>query len=698
MESINPPPASSTLEPRSITCQLNNSNDAMPLRIATFFVLSILCHAATLHSAPGQYRKVILARAIGMIFSPVTAGLFSLMALGRMGTAWLSIVARAIELVARVLPPDDQARGEAHAKDGTAVELNNLNTNGKEKEDSPDSEPPASPVTPRIEVSHSELRPAAGGERHLTDPLPIEPVSGHRPSLVPRRTDISPHGPRSPEVQRLQKSPIQSTLNLAFTLAKDRERIRKGSRDVAVDVEAELPHRMHTRAIIAGAVAIHVPHCFRELLRTRNWDRLDKDTREITTEYSRVPEADPAFDELLQYILPPTAVLLDKTFRVFPESVFREAAAGLLQLGFGLYQLVSDDARYSVARDGLASPFLIVLPYLGMATVNTIINVLDPPYPVVTVIDISPAARYEFVDQTRSDRYRSSTQSTNGDIRKQSEANPRSITLSLPNRPNRGESSTHSGIEMAPSASTTFRLDTSMHGSKFSPPLVQSPGSGSFSGIPSFVHRDGQQLKWNHFIEWIDFAYGKRVDVSPVDRLYQSAWISHSIIIGEFIYTTIVGFFIPGVMLAVVGGWTRFETSNYGLSLAFNLVALFGVPLIQFFLYTHYRFMRMLREFQGRKTHGTFYYPDPELGGPTRRTRKDQKRLSKSRTMPVGWTRRTRALWWMSVIGESVGIYFPMKPGIILGYVLLVLGVGVCEFALVGINLVRTLNCESPLV
>jgi hypothetical protein len=70
----------------------------------------------------------------------------------------------------------------------------------------------------------------------------------------------------------------------------------------------------------------------------------------------------------------------------------RDAIAGLLQLGFGLYQLlVSMDARFSVQKDGLASPYLLVLPYLGMAAVNTVINILDPPYSVITVLDISHA-------------------------------------------------------------------------------------------------------------------------------------------------------------------------------------------------------------------------------------------------------------------------------------------------------------------
>jgi hypothetical protein len=205
----------------------------------------------------------------------------------------------------------------------------------------------------------------------------------------------------------------------------------------------------------------------------------------------------------------------------------------------------------------------------------------------------------------------------------------------------------------------------------------------------------------------MNFAYGKRIDVSPVDRLYRTEWLSHSIIIVEFIYTTIVGLLIPAVLLAVVGGWTRFQTSNYGLSLAFNLIAIFGIPFIQFILYTHYRLVRMLREFRDRKARGTFYYPErntrqPQLAEQTQQQQKKaQRKRDKARTMPVGWTAprtRTKTMWWTSMVAMSVGIYFPTRKSIIVGYVILILGVSICEFVLVGINLQRTLECEGPLL
>ena len=96
---------------------------------------------------------------------------------------------------------------------------------------------------------------------------------------------------------------------------------------------------MHTRAVIAGAIAIHVPKRFTRLLRLRNWDRLSEDVREITTEHSRLPSSDPLFEELAQFILPPTALLLDSSLRLYPEIMFREALAGLLQLGFGIVSI-----------------------------------------------------------------------------------------------------------------------------------------------------------------------------------------------------------------------------------------------------------------------------------------------------------------------------------------------------------------------
>jgi len=629
---------------------------------------------------------VVFFRAFGMIFTPVTAGLYSLMSLGRMGVAWMSILARSIELLHRILAPEKPSdppgtRG-LHGKRSNTFELGDIHERPRSEDLEMVSPTDVSPKH-RLTRSNSvpDLRPS--GVRSQSDPTPFQPTT-LRPHLPQRASQPNADSPQSP----LQTSPLVSTYKLAKTIAVHPEKLKQ--QNGKIDIEAELPHRMHTRAIIAGAVAIHVPREFRELVRHRNWERLSR--RETSTEYGRIPESDPAFETFYQFILPPTAVILDKNLRLYPGSVFREAAGGLLQLGFGLYQLISADARYSVARDGMASPFLLVLPYLGMAAVNTVINVMDPPYEVVTVLDVSPRAR-DWMNRMHAVRHYSGRKDTRSiDSNAISPTTSRRSTIfRLP--PPRA---TNSGAEGSSDVGSSLRLDTSF---PYSLSPVQTPGSIA----PSFVDTPSRHLNWAHFVEWMDFAYGGRVDVSPVDRLYRTAWISHSIIIVEFIYTTIVGLLIPAVMLAVVGGWTRFRTSNYGLSLAFNLIALFGIPFIQFILYTHYRLVRMLREFRDRKVRGTFYNPGPTANQPDseKRRKKEQKKKDKAQNMQIDWTApktRTKAMWWTSMIAMSVGIYFPTRKSIIVGYVIVILGVSICEFVLVGVNLQRTLKCVGPLL
>src|SRR5271155_4487601 len=194
MESLPNDPASSLLQSRSLTCRPQNG---IALRIATFFVLSILCHAATLHSAPGQGRRVILMRGIGMIFSPVTAGLYSLMALGRMGLAWLSIAARTIELLARIMAPEEAPPEERPERRRT------LDSNCV--------------VGEKIEEVRRNSAPDLRG---TPDPGPLP----HRPTIPSRTTDCAtsshtrPSAPTSP-IEHFQKSPLRSSLKLVTKIA-----------------------------------------------------------------------------------------------------------------------------------------------------------------------------------------------------------------------------------------------------------------------------------------------------------------------------------------------------------------------------------------------------------------------------------------------------------------------------------------------
>ena len=598
-----------------------------------------------------------------MIFTPVTAGLYSLKSLGRMGVAWISIVTRTIELLARILEPESSVQSDLERPVGRR---RTLDANGVV--------PETSPTTQKIELTRTYSAPDLRDRVYRSQTVPLQP-DVDRP-LVRTRTTIPPQSP----TEQLQTSPIKSIINIGTKLVANREKLRQSSVSTQIDIQQELPHRMHTRAVIAGAVAIHVPKKFERLLRYRNWEQLGPESfREISTEYCRIPKSDPAFEEFFQYILPPTALLLDPALRIYPEATFREAASGLLQLGFGLYQLVSSDGHFSVARDGLASPFLIVLPYLGMAAVNTVINILDPAYTVVTVLDVSHAARQKCIHKRESEVFLSPISSSTEYFGRRDTLSDRFFPLTLPNR---GQPNTSKGEKLS-----ELRVNTTLQGEKpNSPPLVQSPTSVR---QPSLLSPNGQGT-WPEFIEWLQFAYDKRIDVNPVDRLYKTPWISHSIIIGEFIYTTFVGLLIPLVTLAVVGGWTHFRTSNFGPSLIFNLLTLFGVPFIQFVLYTHHLFFRVRRDLRGRKEHGTFYW-EPGTA-PNTRSEKERKKIDEK------WSKiKRRSMWWTTV-AQSVGLYFPARRIVIIGYVIFVIGVGVCEFVFVGINLQRTFSCQGALI
>ena len=495
------------------------------------------------------------------------------------------------------------------------------------------------------------------------------------PVTLKRATEPLEDPTESP-VEQLQTSPIQSSINIASTAINPKKLRQYRARHSEINIEQELPHRMHTRAIIAGAVGIHVPKRFERLLKARNWDRLlCNHLREITTEHTRDPSYDPAFDEFSQYVLPPTAVLLDRSFRVYPESMFRDAAAGLLQLGFGLYQLVSSDAHMSVQKDGMASPYMLVLPYLGMAAVNTVINILDPPYSVVTVLDISHAARrLLYTNRAETDSCLSPQISIY--------SNDQVSTPSF--RPDRLEGEPYSSSSRFKSPPLKIETSTIWEDkpAQFDTPDRKSPYTLIYSDRPG---------TWPELVEWLDFAYEKRLDICPVDRLYQNPRLSHAVIIGEFVWTTFNALLVPLIMLAVVGSWTRFRTSTYGVSLGFNILALFGLPFIQFVLGTSHSFARLRRDLRGRKEHGTPYWEPKDQDG--------DKEMGKKKSWWKWMTKRSkeRSMWW-DLIAQSVGLYFPVRKTIIIAYVIFIVGVAVCEFTFVGMNLTRTLNCDMTLL
>lgn len=590
-----------------------------------------------------------------MIFSPVTAGIYSLNILGRMVVAWISIASRTIELLSRIALANEQSKispGNMERRHTFAgPNLGNL-ASDKAAESVHDI-----PPRPRV--------------RRGSDPGPIRSISQEAPT-VPSEP---PQDQVQSQIDELQKSPIHSSINIVSTALKN-----KYSQQNMTDIKIknEMPHGLHTRAIIAGAVGIHVPKRYQRLLKARGWERLQLNRfREVTSEHSRHPSSDPVFQEFLQYTLPPNALILDNSFRVYPESKFREAAAGLLQAGFGIYQLVSTDARISVQKNGLASPYLLVLPYLGMAIVNTAINILDPPYSAVTVLDISETARQASTFETNATTFSLSP------------------TTSIDLNASKHESPLVSRRHFREQSYTSTRSRTSNLRFESSVLWEHKPlNSGSVTGFKTpyaTLAYSEQEGTWPELMEWLDIAYEKRIDICPVDRFYQTPWLSHAIIIGQFVWNTFNALLVPLVMLVVAGAWTRFQTSTYGFSLGFNLLALFGLPFIQFVLSTSHSFSRLRRDLKDRKEHGTHYWQpksrdtDPEKGAHkvwrSWMTKRDKKRSD----------------WW-DLIAQSVGLYFPVRRIIIFAYVLFIAGVAMCEFVFVGINLRKTLECDMSLL
>jgi hypothetical protein len=569
---------------------------------------------------------------------------------------WISVTSRAIELLSQKIAQSDpvERTGRANIERSQTITV----TGG----------PPAS------EKRTGEQAPVPGPRtrarvRRGSDPGPLRPLNDHD-SIV---TIESPQDQTRNQNEEIQKSPIHSSIRVISTAlhSKDPQQKKRST----IEVIHEMPHTTHTRAVIAGAVGIHVPKRYERLLRSRGWERLKRGHfREVSSEYTRLPSSDPAFEEFLQYILPPTALILDNSFRVYPESKFRDAAVGLLQFGFGLYQVISSDARMSVETNGLASPYMLVLPYLGMALVNTCINILDPPYSVITVLDVSQRVSQAITFENDAAGLCLSPATTIGPNNVQSSSPPRRLAR---------VSSSTSTYNKRPN----IRFDSSALKDDKS---LDSPVTGSRTPYSTLAY-SSQDGTWSELMEWLDVAYENRIDICPVDRFYRTPWLSHAIIILQFLWGAFNALLVPVIMLIVVGTWTKFRTSSYGWSLGFNMITLFGLPFVQFILTTGHSLVRLLRDLRGRKEHGADYWEprsrevDPEMG-----------------TQKHWWSWITkhdeqRSPWW-DMAAQSVGLYFPVRKTIIFAYVFLIVGVVMCEFVFVGINLRRSLECNMSVL
>jgi len=100
---------------------------------------------------------------------------------------------------------------------------------------------------------------------------------------------------------------------------------------------------------------------------------------------SREPHI-PASDALLEFILPPQSKLPGyKDYKFYPSSNFANEVIAVVQLGYGVYQLVLQYGS-QITLMGLSSPYCCAIPYLFMSLVNLIANLLMPSYPHIVII------------------------------------------------------------------------------------------------------------------------------------------------------------------------------------------------------------------------------------------------------------------------------------------------------------------------
>src|SRR5204862_5485763 len=166
--------------------------------------------------------------------------LYSLNILGRMAIAWVNIISRTVELLARIMTPQipQPQMSEIIAERRDSNALHN-------EEDEISDAPPPMIQKPRTQSSFNSFRGRLG-IRTGTDPGPSRP---HNTAIPLRRSE--PLQDTESPVEKLQTSPIQSSINIASSAINPKTLRRHHAKHADIDIKQELPHRMHTRAVIA---------------------------------------------------------------------------------------------------------------------------------------------------------------------------------------------------------------------------------------------------------------------------------------------------------------------------------------------------------------------------------------------------------------------------------------------------------------
>src|SRR5579859_2447667 len=149
-------------------------------------------------------------------------------------------------------------------------------------------------------------------------------------------------------------------------------------------------------AVPAGAVGIKIPQNLAPVLSGR-WKLVGDERHSLMLDHqkshpsktSREPHI-PAPNHYLEFILPPQSKIPGyQNHKFYPSSSFANELIAVVQLIYGIYQLVADYGS-QIRLMGLSSPYTPVIPYLFMSLVNLIANLLMPSYSHVAILPPEP--------------------------------------------------------------------------------------------------------------------------------------------------------------------------------------------------------------------------------------------------------------------------------------------------------------------
>src|SRR5947207_1734018 len=147
-----------------------------------------------------------------------------------------------------------------------------------------------------------------------------------------------------------------------------------------------------SEAIPAGAVGILIPRDLAPVVAGR-WKLVGDERHSLMLNHershppktSREPHI-PASDASLEFILPPQSRLPGyENYKFYPSSSFANELIAVVQLIYGIYQLVTDYGS-EIRLMGLSSPYICAIPYLFMSLVNLVANLLMPNYSHVVIL------------------------------------------------------------------------------------------------------------------------------------------------------------------------------------------------------------------------------------------------------------------------------------------------------------------------